>query len=57
MGGSLIKNTGETVRAAASAGGKAIQKYAPKAMEVISSKAGAAGQALKAAAPKAMTAL
>jgi hypothetical protein len=55
--GSLIKNTGETLMTAASAGGKAIQKYAPKAMDMIGAQAGAAGKALKAAAPKAMTAI
>lgn len=52
--GSLIKNTGQTLLSAASAGGKSIQKYAPKAMAVLGSKAGQAGKALKAAGPKAM---
>jgi DNA-binding protein HU-beta len=57
MGGSMIKNTGATLRSAASAGSKTIQKYAPKAMEMIGATAGQAGKALKVAGPKAMTAI
>jgi DNA-binding protein HU-beta len=55
--GSMIKNTGASLMSAASAGSKTLQKYAPKAMEMIGDKAGQAGKALKAAAPKAMSAM
>src|SRR5689334_5989705 len=58
--GSLIRNTGDTLRAAASVGGKTIKRLAPKAMDLLEAGAGMAkksGRALQAAGPKAMAAI
>jgi hypothetical protein len=58
--GSMIKNTGDTLRTAASVGSDVVKRLAPKAMDVLEMGAGAAqktGRALKAAAPRALAAI
>jgi hypothetical protein len=60
MGSSLIKNTGETLRTAASTGGELVKRLTPKAMDALETGAGLAqkaGRMAKNAAPKALAAL
>ena len=60
MGGSLIKNTGETLRTAASTGGELVKRLTPKAMDALETGAGLAqkaGRMAKNAAPKALAVL
>ena len=43
--GSMIKNTGDTLRTAASVGSDVVKRLAPKAMDVLEMGAGAATRA------------